>query len=139
MMAMGTNMLMLMFIIDVFMYFGGSAVCDGCSMPTLSIASSFGLNVNDELVSINETNPASELSHEVSASTGVFSGQILTTVFNTFVLVVDFVLNLFAFVFAPVFILNQVGMPAPVVLALGGGWSLLFLLALLALIRGGEF
>lgn len=138
-MALGTKMLLLMFVIDVFMYFGGPAVCLGCSVPSLSIASSFGLNVNDELVSINETNPASELSQEVSASTGVFSGQILTTLFNTFVLVVDFVLKLFAFVFAPVFILNQVGMPAPVVLALGGGWSFLFIIALLDFIRGGEF
>jgi len=138
-MAMGTRLLVFMFCIDLFIYFGSPAICPGCSLSSLSLFSTFGLNVNNNMVQVNETNPATQLSQEVGTSTGVFSGQILTTMFNTFVLVVDFTLKLFAFAFAPVFIANQLGLPLPLTLGFFGLWSYLYIIALLDFIRGGEF
>lgn len=138
-MAMGTKLLVLMFAVDIFMYFGSSAVCSGCSISSLSVTQSFGLEIDNDVVVVNETNPAAELSQEITASTGVFSGSILTTIFSTFVLVVDFVIKLFAFAFAPVYIALQTGLPSPIALGFFGIWAYLYIIALLDFVRGGEF
>lgn len=138
-MALGTRIVVMMFAISVVLYFAQAYI--PMASPTGDYAGymdALGYGVDGEgLATTDEDKASMNLDPNAEQQTGIIAGII--QFFTTFPAVVGVFNFLFSIFFAPVNVLKNLQAPAFLVIAVGGIWVMMYIIAITSWIWRKDF
>jgi len=138
-MALGTKMVVLMFSITIVMFFAGSTMEQ--DVVSNDLAQSMGYQIievnNTTMLNVSRTNASMGIDIDGASTGGIQSG--IVQIFTTYGVIEGTARVLFGIFFAPVDVLNRAEAPQFLVIAVGGIWVMMYVIALASFLWKKDF